>query len=158
MTPRGRHTPAPMLIGAALLAACVATVDDVDEDVAATRGVFELETGMCFDVPEGVDPLLLVEVVVIDCDEPHDHEVYAHFDLEATFPMFPGAATIESVAAERCARSFEEYVGEAYTASDLFARFIMPTAESWERGDRTAACYLFDPDGQRTGTARDRHR
>lgn len=136
--------------GAVLLGACSATGDD-----DGTIGVFQLAEGMCFDEPEAAAQTHMVEVVVVDCDQPHAREVYARFDLAEVFTHFPGAAVVEDAATQRCAQAFEDYVGERYPASDLFARLVMPTEDTWEQRDRSVVCYLFDPRGPRGNGARD---
>lgn len=148
-----------MAVVAVLIAAC-GTGGDVAgaTSEAEHTSVFSLEAGMCFDELADRDDGLVVEVTVVDCEMPHDSEVFARFNVAAsTDDQYPGLDTLRAEAADRCGRAFEAFVGASYAQSELLARFIVPTQGSWAVEDRVVACYLFLPDGQPlTGTARER--
>uniref|UniRef100_UPI0025BBDB5E septum formation family protein n=1 Tax=Herbiconiux sp. TaxID=1871186 RepID=UPI0025BBDB5E len=114
--------------------------------------VFDLRIGDCFqEVGEGDDPLF--EVDVVDCAEPHYYEV---FD-EATLPdtadsAYPGDDKMQVAADAACYDGFADFVGIEYEESFLDYWYLSPTESSWESGDRSVLCSVFDPDHVTTGT------
>ena len=59
-------------------------------------GVFALEVGDCFDQPPDGN---IEEVAGVPCDEPHDTEVYAKFDMEGGDDApYPGDAAVQTCA------------------------------------------------------------
>lgn len=129
------------------------TVEERDQDV------FTFEVGDCFNDPEGVDleqeeGADLTSVGAVPCNEPHDNEVIHLFDVEDE-DEFPGTDALMEQA-ETCTGPFEQYVGISYDESELEIFPFVPTAESWERGDREIVCAVYLPEGQKlTGTVRD---
>jgi hypothetical protein len=117
--------------------------------------VFSLEVGDCFNDPEGTELGAeginqLREVPVVDCEEPHDNEVYA--SLEQDDSEYPGNEEIQGLAIDGCLAEFEGYVGVTIEESDLVAYPITPTAEAWEQGNREVLCVLTSQE-QKTGSA-----
>jgi len=119
----------------------------------AQSQILELEVGTCFDdvdelfEPEGGVP----EVPIVDCDEPHDNEVYALFDLpDGDFP-----ADLTERAIDGCLAPFSGYVGRSWESSRFEIAWLRPSPETWDDGDRQVICYLYDTDNQPiVGTAR----
>ena len=141
-----RHHLAGLLLGLALLAGGCS--DEAD--------VFELDVGDCFDQVQPGDGTV-ESVVSVDCDQPHDHEVYAVYDLDDD--AWPGAEAVRDEAEDGCRLRFEIYVGVAYVDSELAAAAFWPTEESWrEHGDREVVCFLSDPEGPLTGSMQDAER
>jgi hypothetical protein len=105
------------------------------------KSVFDLEEGDCWDDPEDTDSSEVSEVEVVDCDEPHDNEVYLLFDL-------PGdefdATAVDEGSQQGCLDAFEGFVGTAYEDSRLEIFPITPTSGSWEEGDREVICSVYD--------------
>ncbi len=128
------------------LAALVLVACGADEG-----NVFAIEPGECFDDPELVDGRVR-DVPIVECDEPHDNEVYALVELPDG--AFPGAEAIVEQADEACTAEFERYVGIDYASSIYFASYFSPSEESWEAGDRTIVCYAYSPDGPLEGSVR----
>jgi hypothetical protein len=88
---------------------------------------------------------------MIHCrDEPHDSEAYA----VVTVPdgEYPGEADIKAQADAGCVAAFPEFVGIAYTESELEYTFYFPSVDSWAQGDREILCEVYDPDSQTTGS------
>lgn len=113
--------------------------------------VLSLEVGTCFDDPE--DASAVSEVPIVDCDEPHDNEVFAVFTLPGS--AFPGAAELRDDAVEGCSDRFGAYVGEDYLFSELLIGAFWPTEVSWEEADdREVICYLYASDGPLVGSQR----
>ena len=82
---------------------------------------------------------------VVDCEEPHDNEVYAIFSHEggASAP-YPGDDAMDVFAEDGCIAEFEVYVGIDYDSSVYSASYLLPSAETWAEGDREVVCYLYD--------------
>jgi|FLYL01.1.fsa_nt_gi hypothetical protein len=120
--------------------------------------VLDLDVGTCFDddgVFSGGDAEVseVSDVPIVDCAEPHDNEVY-HVEVVG-HPAFPGAEAMATQADEICWTAFEPFVGTDYLESELDFGWLIPTAESWERGDREVVCFLYRLDaGKMTGTMR----
>lgn len=121
-----------LVVGAAALAGCGGTE------------VAKADVGDCFQDPENTAEV--DEFDTVDCDEPHDNEVYAVFDLPDG--DFPGADMVDEDGVSGCIERFEGYVGAPYETSDLDIYFIFPTEETWERADdREVICAVFAIDG-----------
>ena len=119
--------------------------------------VLDLEKGTCLvDVPfiddESVEVL---ELRTVRCREPHQAEIYDVVQLpQQRDEPFPGAQVAQQ-ARGQCRARFADFVGIAWTASDLEFATLQPTEESWAEGDRAIVCALFRPDGKDLeGTAR----
>lgn len=87
-------------------------------------------------------------IVVPDCAQPHDGEVFAVLALEepVTVP-FPGETALQRRAAGLCLERFEPFVGLEYATSRLRIAVMRPTESTWadtERPDRTVVCSLYD--------------
>ncbi len=111
-----------------------------------SESVFDLRPGDCFDdVIEGGDFAEEAETLpMVDCEDPHDNEAYALYDVADG--AFPGQAAIDDEAIAKCVPLFEDYVASDYETSRLDIWWIFPTAESWSEGDREVACVLYDLD------------
>lgn len=110
--------------------------------------VFALDVGTCFDDPEQTQGIQEVELV--PCDEPHDNEVFATFDLDGE--EYPGGPRVEDAALAGCTEAFPEPVAERFRDTDLVIGVLTPSEDSWEDGDREVVCFLSSPDGMLTGS------
>ena len=115
--------------------------------VAACSGnVFDLAVGDCFDdgdmSVEGVEEV--GEVPMVECSEPHDNEVYAVVGIDGD--RFPGEIAMRTEADEVCLDAFEGFVGLDYQTSVLDFGWLVPTAETWDAGDRVVACFIYRMD------------
>ena len=132
--------------------AFVAAVALVVAVACGSGNVFELKVGECFDDPENMDQVSDVEL--IDCEQPHDNEVYALFDMPEG--DFPGVSVVEAAALEGCYDAFEPYVGIDYASSVLDFNWLSPTPSSWEAGDQEIICIAYDLDLKKlTDTVKD---
>ncbi len=98
----------------------------------------DFEAGECTD-----DSLTgsIGDIETVDCDEPHQAEAFAQFDIDGD--DFPGTEEIQTEGAEGCQGDrFEEYVGVPYPESIFLANGIVPSEESWDAGDRTVICVI----------------
>lgn len=147
-----------VLVGTIVIAlAAFAVGSEIDwpfgssEDRSSTAAL-ELDEGACYagelDGQAAADP-----DDEVDCDEPHDLEVYAVIGIQSeTFP------DLEQLAAEAdvvCGAAFVDYVGAAEADTTVRFATIYPTEAGWDAGNTSVRCVLFDPDGQREGSARD---
>lgn len=123
-----------------------ATTDAVD--------VFDVGLGDCFDdgaLAQDVDTI--TQLPVVDCDGPHDNEVFAVFDMPDG--SWPGEDAVDQASDEGCLERFEAFVGAAYEESRYVSTSLFPTQGSWKQGDREIVCFLYDIDlAKLVGTAR----
>jgi hypothetical protein len=110
----------------------------------STNSVEDLKPGDCFDDPTANGEFIeeIETVPMVDCDDPHDNEVYAN--LNAVDGAFPGDDALYEEAVVRCLPLFESYVGSPYDTSRLDIVPITPLAEGWADGDRAITCVLYD--------------
>jgi hypothetical protein len=112
--------------------------------------VFDLENGQCFN---GADEDIVDEVEVVDCDAPHDYEIYHVVDHSAgPSDSWIGDEEMEAFVDDECKGAFEPFVGTDYDSSDLFIYFLAPTENTWSQGDRELICSLYLPDEQLEGS------
>ena len=91
-----------LLVSGAILSGCSADV-------------LTLDVGTCFDDPDAFDLVDSSDVPVVDCDVPHDNEVYANEDLSGD--EYPGAEAVANRADQVCLDSFDSYIGAPYDES-----------------------------------------
>jgi hypothetical protein len=112
----------------------------------ACTGTFQdLAVGDCFDDWSGLELDVVQEVEsveVVDCEEPHDNEMY----LVETLPEgpFPGDSGMEQMAVETCFDAFEGFVGTPYADSRLDFGFLISTEDMWDAGTRRISCFVWD--------------
>ncbi|WP_075827931.1 septum formation family protein [Cellulosimicrobium sp. CUA-896] len=120
-------------------------------EAEANADVFSITVGDCTNDGD-VDATEVSSVEAVPCDEPHDNEVYAAFDVDGD--EFPGTDEIQVIADERCLAEFEPFVGISYDVSRLGYWPMTPTESSWGQGDREVLCLVFDVDLEKlTGSA-----
>lgn len=102
--------------------------------------VFSLEVGDCFTSIEAVE---ISDVPLVDCAEPHEHEVLAIWNVGDTLPS-------QDAMNQGCIDRFEDAIGLPFEESEIYAFAITPTDESFESGDREVICYSaeFDEAGE----------
>lgn len=138
-----------------LAGACSAATSDAstrDEDGVVIEGgdvgVLALNVGDCFDDPPGVfetDEVTEIETVVaIPCDEPHDNQAYAKFDLPDG--DWPGDTAATNAAFDGCLSRFESMLGEPYETSPLDILPLSPTRDGWSLGDHEVLCAAYNVD------------
>jgi hypothetical protein len=112
--------------------------------------VFDLNVGDCINL---ADDGTVDEVERVDCDTPHDNEVYFAFDYpgDAAAP-YPGDEPIREASETECEAEFASFVGMDYQDSVLYVLFLRPSADTWDDGDREILCTLYLPDEQLTGS------
>jgi len=110
---------------------------------ACSGNVFELAVGECFDDGDLVVGELeeVGEVPLVECSAPHDNEVYAVVTVDGE--VYPGEQAIQAKADEVCLDTFDPFVGLDYQSSVLDFGWLVPTADSWDMGDRVVACFVY---------------
>ena len=107
--------------------------------------VFTLKVGDCLNdnAKEGD----ISALPVVDCEKPHDSEIYASVVLDDG--DFPGDEAIKDTADQSCYDEYETFVGIIWDDSKYNFATIFPTEDSWNGGDREVLCriVLADEDG-----------
>lgn len=118
--------------------------------------VLELGVGDCFN-DEDLEAEVITVVPTVPCSEPHDNEIYLAYDM--TDAVYPGREAALDAAGQRCFDQFESFVGRDYFESDLDFFPLVPTAESWDQGDREVLCVVYAVDlSKLTGSMRNSQR
>jgi hypothetical protein len=109
--------------------------------------IADLDVGDCFSTA-GTDDASTVRV--LDCDRPHDREVYLSAILpdDASTP-FPGTDALAARAVDLCLDGFEPFAGIDYDASTaLDIGWFAPGADGWQDGDRRIDCAILRIDAE----------
>ena len=135
-----RSSPVHVLAVTLLFVGGCSGSGDTDQP-ASELDAFQMQVGDCFD-----DDLLsgseVSGVPGVSCDQPHDNEVYALFDLSA--PEFPGDEAALALANQGCLERFPDAIGTSYETSVLAFTTLTPTERSWtELADREVVCIAF---------------
>jgi hypothetical protein len=109
---------------------------------ACSTEVLTLDVGTCFDDPDTFDLVDSSDVPIVECDVPHDNEVYANEDLQGD--DFPGRDGMATRADEVCLAEFASYIGTPYADSIYEFSWFVPSEESWDQGDREVICFAYD--------------
>ena len=145
---RPRWVPAALgaLAGLVLATAVLFLVLRDDEEGTSTASgavtFDDVELGDCTaEIPEGVT----LTVTLLPCDEPHEGEVYATFELSGD--DYPGADEVERFAlGGRQREAVAALPPDDETLYDLV--YLAPSQQTWDKGDRTVSCVLSDPTGK----------
>ena len=105
--------------------------------------------GECFQFGPNEDSA----VTNVDCNQPHDGEYFHIFDFAGT--NIPSDDEFDEESDEICGLIFEHYVGKPVADSTLDYDWILPSSQTWAKGDHTVQCYVLTKDGSKlTGSAR----
>jgi len=144
----------PLVAFALVIAACSddATTDNSTRDDSGTIveggdvGVFVLKVGDCFNQSTEADAIS--DVPGVPCDEPHDVQIYAAFDLADG--DWPGLDSVEMDAALGCLERFEAAIGEPYETSPIDIFPMYPLEDGWNGlDDREVLCGGYNVDGSK---------
>lgn len=113
-----------------------------DEGPDASRRAAGIEAGDCYQEP--ADERTTVDAV--PCDQPHDNEAFAAYQLPDG--EYPGDRALLRDGVAGCLERFEGFVGAGYADSALDVDALTPTRITWEDGDRKVVCVLFRFDGE----------
>jgi Septum formation len=134
------------LVTMGLVAACNG---DDDPTQANNQNVFDVATSaenpVCMEVTEALPPEVK-ELPIIDCAQPHTHEIFA--TLLSTESVYPGVEALGSFAQVKCLSAFEDFVGISAFDSSLSYTWLVPSLQSWnDKDDREVLCVLARRDG-----------
>ncbi|WP_249383685.1 septum formation family protein, partial [Mycobacterium sp. DBP42] len=126
-----------VLLGVVVLVA-IAVAAGVVFYLARDRGATEasqVRSGDCLaEIP---DSSRVLYVKTVSCDQPHKGEVFAVLALpDGDFPGDPAVVKY----ADKCAPALARYAPDANSESGIQLFVLYPTADSWQRGDRTVTC------------------
>lgn len=106
-----------------------------------TVTVAEMAPGTCLQDP---GPGLVGDAPLVDCDKPHDLEVFALVPLPfAEDAALPDEEILFDSAFDTCLPRFETYTGQDWDTSPYYLDAFVPDRHSWKSGDREAICFLF---------------
>lgn len=131
----------------ALLPATVAvgcTKLDTDSGTGAyvepgETGTSDLKAGQCIT---SLDEMSLGSVPVVDCATPHRYEVTKVVSVPKDELATYARTELDELAGERCATAFADYVGVDDEILAESSAYLMPSEESWDRGDRRIHCLV----------------
>ena len=120
----------------------------MDDPVSNVVPVTEIPYGTCFLEPEPEDGYFY-GVVVVDCSEPHDAQVYAAGRLAEQ--EYISEDRMGEIAVDLCFTD-EALASVKPDAEDLFGDAYFPGLESWNEGDRGYVCFVWQEEGPLTGS------
>ena len=138
------------------------SIRDVSGEVveAGEVGVFVLKVGDCVQLPSEFKSQLLgntgetsniTSFSAVPCTELHDAELYS---IKTTNKNeFPGAEALFDEFSDSCIDEYLTYSGIEYDLSPHSAFPVVPTAESWEQGDRVIQCFAILANGEQLGAS-----
>lgn len=152
-----------LIVGAAALALAFSACDDGAGDGAAASSTTgppvtagpvaasalvpgDCVTGLVLGIEQRIE---IESASVVRCDQPHDVEVFAVFDLDATSlgtedGSYPGRRRITDAADAGCNEQLAE-LGDVAESIGLIS--VWPTNTSWSQGDRTVVCAAYSITG-----------
>jgi len=110
-------------------------------ETAGSVDAFAMRVGDCFNDQSSLSGEVS-DVPGVPCDEAHDNEVYATFDLSMV--AWPGDEQANEVADAGCLERFEAAIGATYEESVLMITTLIPSEGSWAQiGDREVVCAAY---------------
>ena len=114
---------------------------------------FSLAVGDCFNRLENLAVGRSVVITsLINCDQPHDHQIYHMLNYPAPHPsIYPGDKIMNEFAVQSCYREFAQWVGNDYETSELDIGVIPPPQANFEDDEaryRAIHCWVERFDGE----------
>jgi Domain of unknown function (DUF4190)/Septum formation len=108
---------------------------------------FSLVTGDCFDNPTATPGQTqhLTSVVQTPCNQAHNAQVFATFNVSGSMLDYPGSAKLHSIAGSGCAARAKASLNRAKLTNSMTVRFLFPLESSWLGGRRTVSCIVYNP-------------
>ena len=104
--------------------------------------IFELKVGDCTKEELEAEA---TSIDLVPCTEPHTHESY--FSVDYVGDAYPGSATLEVFAEQKCVGAFADYVGVELSQSNLYFTYIYPSVTTWQsKDDRQVMCFVVSRD------------
>ena len=145
-----------IIIVALLVLTTACSGDNLKRDDAGNvvkRGnssIFEIKVGDCTNED------LKAEATSIDlfpCTEPHTHEAY--FSVDYVGDAYPGSATLEVFAEQKCVGTFADYVGVELSQSRFYFTYLYPSVTTWQsKNDRQVMCFVVSRNELLTASAK----
>ena len=133
-----------IIIVALLVLATACSGDKLTRDESGNvvkRGnssIFELKVGDCTKEELKAEA---TNIDLVPCTEPHTHEAY--FSVDYVGDAYPGSATLEVFAEQKCVGAFADYVGVELAQSDYFFTYLYPSVTTWQsENDRQVVCFV----------------
>jgi hypothetical protein len=105
-----------------------------------------LTRGECFDAPGGLEGSFY-DLDEVSCAGEHDGEAFAVVRLPGG--RFPGDDEVTATAEDKCYALRSSYAMDAWAVpDDVDVYFILPSAESWDQGDREIICAFGNTDAR----------
>jgi WD40 repeat protein len=108
--------------------------------------------GTC--LPSTSEALDLFTVDDVPCTQAHEEEVIGNLELPDPVGADVPPDLYDRAVAACTDRFFKGYVGASYGDSAYYVSALIPTESSWDLGNRSVVCLLYDPAGPITGSAR----
>ena len=100
--------------------------------------IFELKVGDCTKEELKAEA---TNIDLVPCTEPHTHEAY--FSVDYVGDAYPGSATLEVFAEQKCVGAFADYVGVELSQSNLYFTYLYPSVTTWQsKNDRQVICFV----------------
>ncbi|MEX1079273.1 MAG: septum formation family protein [Homoserinimonas sp.] len=138
-----------VLTASVALTGCSQLSGVVDQVLPERNDAHTLTVGDCFNTTVSIssDDDAVVDVPRENCTLDHDNEAIASIQLDGE--AFPGDDAVMMEGFTSCLPAFEEFIGVPFEeAGTLGYNFFVPSAASWELGDREILCYAFDSAAQ----------
>ena len=139
-------TPAPASSAAAPPASATAegTPAPASPTSATAEPITRPRAGDCYQFPatDNSDDL-----TIVSCNQPHDAETFHAFEFRGD--QFPTDDELNQASDEICGLMFEYYVGKPVADSTLDYDWILPSSQTWAKGDHTVQCYVLTKDGSK---------
>jgi Septum formation len=144
---RGFVVAAVGIVAVGVLGTACSGDDDVTKPHNQKVLDIDVNTGqpVCMEVTEDL-PAEVSKLPIIDCAQPHSHEIYATVTSKES--VYPGVDALGSFAQVQCLSTFEDFVGISAFDSDLSYTWLVPSLKSWnDDKDREVLCVLTRRDG-----------
>ena len=104
--------------------------------------IFELSVGDCTKQELEAEA---TSIDLVPCTEPHTHEAY--FSVDYVGDAYPGSATLEVFAEQKCVGAFADYVGVELAQSNFYFTYLYPSVTTWQsKNDRQVMCFVVSRD------------
>ncbi|PJK18873.1 septum formation family protein [Mycolicibacterium goodii] len=141
--PRLRVLVAAVVVLAMLVAGAAVALYYMSERDATEAA--EVKVGDCLaEIP---DSSRVLYVQTVACDQPHKGEVFSVMQMPDG--DFPGESAVLEYT-DKCGPALKQYAPAAADDAAIRTLVLYPTADSWQRGDRTVTC-IATSENSRTG-------
>ncbi len=123
-------------------------------------GVQVLKLGDCVQLPSDFKSQLLTGIgelttfssfTAVPCTELHDAELFSIKTVNKN--EFPGEDALIAEFSSSCTDDYATYSGIDYDLSPHLVFPMVPTADSWEQGDRALQCFALMENGEQLGAS-----